>query len=64
MSQPEKQQVPDKHQPSPKMSAMQAYQLEHHVDVSRTITVQLPADAPIGLAQIIVLFPDAQVEQP
>ncbi|MDD5028986.1 MAG: hypothetical protein PHH58_05695 [Rhodoferax sp.] len=59
MNQPEKLQVSDKHQPSQKNPVMQAYQFECHVDTSRTITVELPVDAPVGLAQIIVLFPDA-----
>lgn len=38
---------------------MQAYQFERSVPPSHTITVELPADAPTGLAQIIVLFPEA-----
>lgn len=63
MKQPEKLQVSDKHQPSQKNVVMQAYQFECQVDTSRTITFELPGDAPIGLAQIIVLFPDAPVHQ-
>lgn len=63
MNQLEKLQVSDKHQPSPKNPAMRAYQFECHVDTSRTITFELPVDAPVGLAQIIVLFPDAPVHQ-
>lgn len=38
---------------------MQAYQFERSVPPSHTITVELPADAPTGLAQVIVLFPDS-----
>ena len=38
---------------------MQAYQFEHSVPSSHTVTVNLPADAPTGPAQVIVLFPDA-----
>lgn len=39
---------------------MQAYQFERSVPPSHTITVELPADAPTGLAQVIVLFPEAR----
>lgn len=39
---------------------MQAYQFERRVPPSHTITVELPADAPTGLAQVIVLFPEAR----
>ena len=38
---------------------MQAYQFEQRVPASHSFTVQLPADAPTGPAQVIVLFPDA-----
>lgn len=38
---------------------MQAYQFVRSVPASHTITVELPSDAPTGLAQVIVLFPDA-----
>ena len=38
---------------------MQAYQFEHSVPSSHTVTVNLPPDAPTGPAQVIVLFPDA-----
>ena len=38
---------------------MLAYEFAYHVDASRTVNIELPADAPTGLAQIIVLFPDA-----
>ena len=39
---------------------MQAYQFERRVPPSHTITVELPADAPTGLAQVIVMFPEAR----
>jgi hypothetical protein len=39
---------------------MQAYQFERSVPPSHTITVELPPDAPTGLAQVIVLFPEKQ----
>ena len=45
---------------------MQAYQFEQYVSQSHRISVELPADAPVGSARIIVLFPDqvAPVETP
>jgi hypothetical protein len=45
---------------------MQAYQFEQYVSPSHRISVELPADAPVGSARIIVLFPDqvAPVETP
>lgn len=45
---------------------MQAYQFEQFVSPSHRISVELPADAPVGSAKIIVLFPDqvASVEVP
>ena len=38
---------------------MQAYQFEYSVPSSHTFTVTLPPDAPIGPAQVLVLFPQA-----
>jgi hypothetical protein len=38
---------------------MQAYAFEQYVSSSRRISINLPADAPVGLAKIIVLFPDS-----
>lgn len=38
---------------------MLVYHFDYHVDDSRTITLELPADAPTGLVQIIVPFPEA-----
>ena len=59
MSQLKNPQPSDEDPPQQKMSIMQAYQFDCHVDASRTVTLELPVDAPVGLAQIIVLFPDA-----
>ncbi len=59
----EKPQASVQHPPSQQARAMRAYQLEYQVDASRTVTFELPADAPVGLAQIIVLFADAPVHQ-
>lgn len=42
---------------------MLAYHFDCFVDDSRAITLQLPADAPTGLVQLIVLFPDAPLEE-
>jgi len=58
-----KPQASVQHPPSQDELAMRAYQLEHQVDAAHTVTFELPADAPVGLAKIIVLFPDAPVHQ-
>lgn len=39
---------------------MRAYQLERTVTSSHSFTIELPSDAPVGTAKIIVLFPDEQ----
>jgi len=59
----EKPQASVQHPPSHEALAMRAYQLAYQVDAARTVTFELPADAPVGLAQIIVLFADAPVRQ-
>jgi len=38
---------------------MHAYQFQQDISASHRITIDLPPGAPIGKAQIIVLFPDA-----
>ncbi len=43
---------------------MQAYQFEQYVSPAHRISVELPADAPVGAAKIIVLFPDTGPHQP
>ncbi|APW46303.1 hypothetical protein [Rhodoferax antarcticus] len=43
---------------------MQAYQFEQYVSPAHRISVELPADAPVGAAKIIVLFPDTERHQP
>lgn len=58
MHQPKNRQMPDK-QASKMATAMQAYQFDYQVDASHCISFELPADAPVGFAQIIVVFPDA-----
>lgn len=37
---------------------MQAYQFQQTVTPSHQITLVLPPDAPVGQAEIVVLFPD------
>ena len=39
---------------------MRAYQLERNITSSHSFTIELPSDAPVGTAKIIVLFPDEQ----
>ncbi len=39
---------------------MRAYQFERTIPSSHSFTVELPPDAPVGPAKIIVLFPDEQ----
>ena len=39
---------------------MRAYQLERNITSSHSFTIELPPDAPVGIAKIIVLFPDEQ----
>lgn len=37
---------------------MRAYQTRQVIPESHTLTVQLPPDMPVGLAEVIVLFPE------
>lgn len=37
---------------------MRAYELERNITSSHSFTIELPPDAPVGTAKIIVLFPD------
>ncbi|MEX8503268.1 MAG: hypothetical protein AB3X41_09540 [Leptothrix ochracea] len=37
---------------------MRAYQTQQIISESHVLTVQLPDDAPLGLAQVIVLYPE------
>jgi hypothetical protein len=37
---------------------MHAYQFQQEVSDSHRVTIELPANSPVGTAQIIVLFPD------
>ena len=39
---------------------MRAYQLERNTTSSHSFTIELPPDAPMGAAKIIMLFPDEQ----
>ncbi len=37
---------------------MRAYQTQQTIPASHTLTLQLPPEVPVGLAQVIVLYPD------
>jgi len=43
---------------------MQAYQIEHNVPHTHKIAFDLPQNSPVGIAKIIVLFPDKQELEP
>lgn len=43
---------------------MLAYEFEQSVPANHRVEIELPADAPVGNAKVIVLFPDAQPTVP
>lgn len=43
---------------------MRAYQTQQTIPASHTLTLQLPPEVPVGLAQVIVLYPDAPSTEP
>jgi hypothetical protein len=43
---------------------MRAYQTQQTISASHTLTLQLPPEVPVGLAQVIVLYPDVPSTEP
>lgn len=41
-------------------TSMLAYRLEGRIGLDRTLTIQLPPDAPHGECEIILLYPDPE----